>query len=160
MEAQPCKSAGMKSNNQHLKRLLFILLGGGGLFSVYFFQDYLDFYSLLQGEPLQRSEIRSEYQNLNPLAFVVNKVIRYLLNDLFAMAIIYGLFFEIKYLRFAFWVLLFGLLFLLPSYLFLYLSQPAGFSSMIAHLHRLVLNPVLMMLLIPAFYYQRKLARA
>ncbi|MDZ7846825.1 MAG: hypothetical protein U5L96_08670 [Owenweeksia sp.] len=53
----------------------------------------------------------------------------------------------------------FGLFVLLPIYLYLYLQQPAGFSSMLSHLHRVVMNPVLMMLLIPAFAAQRRGAK-
>lgn len=149
----------MKNKAWPWQRWIFLLGGAIGLFSVYFFQEYLDLYSLLQGERPQRLDIRSEYQTVELQSFVVNKVFRYLLNDLCAMSLIYALFHERKYLRFAFWVLLVGLFILLPIYLMLYLSQPPGLSSMIAHLHRLVLNPVLMMLLIPAFYYQRQVAR-
>ena len=47
----------------------------------------------------------------------------------------------------------FGLIVLLP---FIYLSAVPGYSSMVSHLHRLVLNPVLMMLLIPALWHQRR----
>lgn len=141
-----------------LSRFLYLALGAIGLFLVYFFQHYLDFHSVLfQFQPPKELNYTSDFVERDNFPFVINKVGRYLLNDLFTIAIIYGLFYEKKYLRFAFAVLLFGLIFLLPIYLFLYLSQPEGFSSLIGHLHRLVLNPVLMMLLIPAFFYQKKL---
>ncbi len=141
------------------RRLFLIALGALGLFAIYFFQHYLDFYHLLQFEPPQEIFYTSDYQDVDAVAFSINKLFRYLFNDLFAMAIIAGLFPEKAYLRFAFFVLLFGLLILSPCYIGLYLWQPAGFSSTIGHLHRLVMNPVLMMLLIPAFFYQKQLLK-
>jgi len=140
-------------------RILFILVGAIGLFLVYFFQHYLDFHSVLfKGEWPQELNYSSDFKQVESIPFIVNKLGRYLLNDLFTIAIIYGLFYEKKYLRFAFLVLLFGLIVLLPSYLFLYLAKPVGFSSLLSHLHRIVLNPVLMMLLIPAYFYQRRIS--
>lgn len=141
------------------KRIGLLFLGGLGLFAVYFFQHYLDFYNLLQFKAPREIMYSSDYQAVDVWEFSVNKVFRYLVNDLFAMAIIAALFPEQRYIRFAVVVLLFGLLILSPSYIALYLWQPAGFSSLIGHLHRLVMNPLLMMLLIPAFYYQKQLLK-
>lgn len=141
-------------------RILFIIAGALGLFLVYFFQNYLDFHSILfKGEWPQGLDYSSDFKDVQKVPFIVNKVGRYLLNDLFSIAILYGLFYEKKYLHFTFVVLLFGLVFLLPSYLFIYFAKPLGFSSLLSHLHRIVLNPVLMMLLIPAFFYQRQVEK-
>lgn len=138
-------------------RIFYIALGALGLFFVYFFQEYLDFHSVLFEFSLpERLNYGVSYIETDTFPFVVNKAGRYLLNDLFSISLIYGIFGERKYARFAFLVMVFGLLVLLPIYLVLYLSQPPGFTSMISHLHRVVMNPVLMMLLIPAFYFQRR----
>lgn len=142
---------------QNPKRILLLAIGGIGLFAVYFFQHYLDFHQLLQLKAPRELNYSSNFIVVDPWVFSVNKVFRYLLNDLFAMSLISALFPERNYVRFAFAVLLFGLLILVPVYISLYLFQPEGFSSLIGHLHRLVMNPVLMMLLIPAFFYQQKL---
>lgn len=139
------------------RRISLLITGGLGLFCVYFFQHYLDFYCLFQLKAPRELAYTSDFVVVNPWSFSLNKVFRYLLNDLFAMAIIGALFPDRNYVRFAFAVLLFGLLVLVPSYIALYLAQPVGFSSLVGHLHRLVMNPILMMLLIPAFFYQRKL---
>ncbi len=140
-----------------LRRLLFI--GGGvlGLALVYLLQSRLDFYTLLFEFKLPQPIDYGQLEVIPTVPFIVNKVLRYLLNDLFSIAIIYGLFYERKYARFAMYVMFFGLFVLVPAYIALYLSQPEGFSSMLGHLHRVVMNPVLMMLLVPAFFYQRKM---
>lgn len=140
-----------------ISSLLYLTLGGMGLVAVYLFQDYLDVYSIVQGEAPQRLHYKVEYaESINPWAFSINKACRYILNDLFAISIIYGLFGESRYVRFAIYVLLAGLFLLVPLYIFLYLAQPQGFSSMLSHLHRIVMNPVLMMLMIPALYFQKR----
>ena len=76
-------------------------------------------------------------------------------NDSLAILIIYGFFGPGKYVKFAAYILLFGLVVLLPIYLVLVIFFYQETYSFLNHLHRLVLNPVLMMLLIPAFYSQR-----
>lgn len=140
-----------------LRRLLFI--GGGvlGLALVYLLQSRLDFYTLLFEFKIPQPMDYAALEVIPTVPFIVNKVLRYLFNDLFSIAIIYGLFYERKYARFAMYVMFFGLFVLVPIYIALYLSQPEGFSSMLGHLHRVVMNPVLMMLLVPAFFYQRKM---
>lgn len=132
-------------------------LGLMGLASLYLLQNHLDFYNVLIRWQAPREMAHTpDYQNVEALPFICNKVLRYLLNDLFAIAILYGLFFKRKYLRFSFAVMVFGLVILVPVYLVIYLQQPPGLSSMLSHLHRLVMNPVLMMVLIPAFFYQEQ----
>lgn len=142
------------------KRWFYIIIGALGLFLIYLFQSYLDFYSVLvEFKAPQKIHYTSDYGSVdNPYAFIVNKTFRYLLNDVFGIMMIYGIFAERKYVRFAVFVLLFGLFILLPIYLSIYLLRPEGFSSMLGHLHRIILNPVLMMMLIPAFYYQKRVS--
>jgi exosortase F-associated protein len=72
--------------------------------------------------------------------------------------LIYGLFQERKYVLFAIGVQLAGLLFVLLPYFILKFQYPAYNGPLISFLHRLVLNPLLMLLLIPAFYLQREKA--
>ena len=88
-------------------------------------------------------------------AFFVNRSIRFLLNDALAIALIYSLFGEKKYTWFAVAVQIFGLIFLLMPYFVLKLYFPAYNGPLINFLHRIVLNPTLLLLLIPAFYYQK-----
>jgi exosortase F-associated protein len=87
--------------------------------------------------------------------FLINRTIRFLLNDIFAVGIIYALFHERKYVIFSLWVQLAGTFFLLIPYFILKLNFPTYNGPLISYLHRLILNPTLLLLLIPAFYYQK-----
>jgi exosortase F-associated protein len=87
--------------------------------------------------------------------FLINRSIRFFLNDLFAIALIYALFKERKYVLFAIYTQVFGFFFLLIPYFILKINWPSYNGPMINFLHRIILNPTLLLLLIPSFYYQK-----
>jgi exosortase F-associated protein len=89
--------------------------------------------------------------------FLINRTIRFVLNDVFAIGLIFALFGERKYVVFALWVQLAGMILFLFPYFILKLNFPRYNGPLISFLHRLILNPTLMLLLIPAFYYQKQL---
>ncbi|HMV08956.1 MAG TPA: exosortase F system-associated protein [Cyclobacteriaceae bacterium] len=106
------------------------------------------------------------FQNINAASFVmpdakpivqflINRSIRFFLNDLFAILLIYALFPVRQYVVFALWTQLFGTVFILLPYFVLKLNFPSYNGPLLSFLHRLILNPTLILLLIPAFYYQR-----
>jgi len=93
----------------------------------------------------------------NPSLFIVNRTIRFLLNDLLAIVLIYSIFQERKYLVFAVVVQLIGLFFILIPYFIIKIKFPSYNGPLISFLHRLVLNPTLLLILIPAFFYQKRI---
>ncbi len=92
-------------------------------------------------------------------AFATGRAIRFILNDVFTILLIYALFPKRKYVVFAIYTQLFGLLFILLPYLILKYYYPSYNGPLISFLHRLILNPLLLMLLIPAFLYQQQKER-
>ena len=87
--------------------------------------------------------------------FIFNRTVRFLLNDFLAIGVIYALFAERKYVAFAFAVQLTGMILFLLPYFILKFHFPHYNGPLISYLHRLIMNPTLMLLLIPAFYYQK-----
>lgn len=87
--------------------------------------------------------------------FLVNRSFRFLLNDALTIGLIYALFGEKKYVMFALLVQLAGMVLFLVPYFIIKLNYPSYNGPLISFLHRLILNPTLLLLLIPAFYYQR-----
>lgn len=143
-----------KSRPAHLTWLLFGLVGLAGTYTL---QHWLNPYDwVVSGLFIDYSDRWSDIPNLKPGQFVVNKTFRYLLNDLFSIAFLYGWFGRKDFTRLAFAVMGVGLLVLLPLYFGLVSLRPEGWSNLISHLHRIVMNPVFMMLLFPAFLvYER-----
>ena len=92
--------------------------------------------------------------------FIFNRTLRFLINDLSVILLIYVIFASRGLVKIAFYVQLFGLFIILPLYFYfkLTLEGPSEISSpLLSFIHRIVVNPILMLLLIPAFYYQQKL---
>lgn len=89
--------------------------------------------------------------------FVINRTTRLILNDLACFLIIFALFRKGKYLKIAFWLFLVELLIILPAYLAVKLTLEGDSeisSPLLSQVHRLIVNPMLMMLLIAGFIYQ------
>ena len=126
------------------KRTLICLLAVSALMLVFLFQRFD--YSQLFFEELS-----------GPKAFMFNRLIRYLINDNLVILLIFGLFYDKKYVKFALLVELFGLLFLLIPYFILRFQTDIDHMQL-SFLHRLIVNPTLMLLLIPAIYLQEKRA--
>jgi exosortase F-associated protein len=128
--------------NQHLKfRLTLGILSVAGLVLVFLFQ-------------------RQDIARMLGIAdhfwqFIINRSIRFIINDALAILLIYTLFYDRKYVVFAVWVQLAGMVFVLIPYFVLKFNYPGYNGPLLSFLHRLVLNPTLLLLLIPAFYYQR-----
>jgi len=96
------------------------------------------------------------------VAFAFNKTLRLLVNDLLCMVLIVAIFRERKYLRVAFGVFLFELFLLLPLYLWIKLRWEGDSeisSPLLSPVHRLIINPMLMLILMVGFYYQKFLNR-
>lgn len=92
------------------------------------------------------------------LKFFVSKYFRFLINDTLALGILWSLFQERKYMNFAFVVFLLEAFVMMPFYCVSAIWFWDETKFFISHLHRLVVNPFFMMLLIPAFFYQKNLA--
>jgi exosortase F-associated protein len=139
-----------------MRNRFYVFLGLLGLVIVYVFQSQLFYDPFIN---YLYNPLKPEVPEHIGWKFILSKALRYLLNDGFALLVIWGLFKKKKYIRFAVLIFFIGFLVLLPIYLFLALNYYIETQSFLNHLHRLVLNPVLMMLLIPAFYYQQSLAK-
>ena len=90
------------------------------------------------------------------LTFISNKTFRFVLNDAFMIGVIYSLFHQRKFVLFALAVQVAGIVLLLLPYFILKLYFHTGNGPLVSFLHRLILNPTLMILLIPAFWLQLK----
>lgn len=127
-------------------RIFIGALSVAGLVFVFLFQriDVASFLGI--GEPtIQR--------------FIFNRTLRFLMNDAFAIGLIYALFVEKKFVIFALYVQVAGVVLFLIPYFVLKVYHPGYNGPLISYLHRLILNPTLLMLLIPAFYYQKYSAK-
>jgi exosortase F-associated protein len=123
------------------RRVLLILISITALVIVFIGQRFD--YSLLFSDSLN-----STYQ------FIINRTIRFLINDNLVLLLIYGLFYDKRYVKFGLTVEAVGFSFLLIPYFILRFYTDID-HMYISFIHRLIINPTLMVLLIPAIYIQR-----
>lgn len=129
-----------------------------GLIGLRFFEEALFFdplYEFYQGPYLKITHAF----HFAVLKSIYSISLRYLLNSILSLLIIYAVFPFKKIMRFSFW-------FYGGSYIFLFLLfglaahkfQPEEFL-VVFYIRRFLIQPLLLLLLLPAFFYQRKKAK-
>ncbi len=127
-------------------RILLLMIGVSGILFIYLFQD-LSFITAFS----------DDLPSANFL-FALRKFVRLFLNDIFMLMIISAWFRNASITRLALGVQLVDLFILFPVYLFIKLKWEGDSeisSPLLSQLHRLIINPTLMILLIPAVYFQK-----
>lgn len=122
---------------------LAIAVAIAGVILTYLFQDF----SFLSTWPIAENT-----------QFVLRKIFRVFLNDLFMLLFIAAWFKEWRFTRLAIAIQLVDGLILLPIYLVFKLSLEGSSEislPLLSQFHRLIVNPTLMILLIPAVYFQK-----
>lgn len=135
-----------------MKNFLLLAIALIILLLVYVFQkvSYAGWLNYLLPESLSVNDANA--------VFIINRSTRLIINDSACMLLIWGLFKEIKYLKAAFLVFCIELLIILPVYFVvkLNLEGPTEISSpLLSQIHRIIVNPLLMVILIIGFYYQK-----
>lgn len=147
----------MRLRHKQVKHSLVLRIGIGIaailiLSSVYIFQRINVFLLILNLFSLELSSFPSY------TSFVFNKTLRLALNDLACFMVIWSIFQERKHVRLAWFVFLLEILVILPLYLFIKLSVEGDTeisSPLLSQIHRMVVNPTLMLLLILGMLYQK-----
>lgn len=135
-----------------MKKYLLIALSLSILLLVFLFQriSYAGVLNTVLPEALQL---------VSPnIIFSVNKTVRLILNDVACMIFIYAVFQQQVYLKASFYLFLVELFLILPVYLVVKLNLEGDSelsSPLLSQIHRLIVNPLLMVILIMAFYYQK-----
>ena len=100
----------------------------------------------------------TQNRNQPNLHFAINRAVRLLFNDIFMLLFIAAWFQDRSITKLALVIQLIDFFLLLPIYLFAKLTWEGDSeisSPLFSQFHRLIVNPTLMILLIPAVYFQR-----
>lgn len=127
--------------------ILFLLLIG-----VRFFEDVFN-------DPLQnyfeQDYLTEPLPELNYRSLVLLTLLRYLINSILSIGIIYFLFPQMKVLDFTVKFYTFIMIFLIIAFIYLLNQGVAGGYMPLFYVRRLLINPIFILVLIPAFYYQK-----
>lgn len=141
-----------------MKKWLRFLLAGiliFGLILVRKFEDILfydPFLSYFKGDTLNQS-----FPEYDDFKIILNISFRYLLNSLLTLGIIALIFKDRRKVKFTAIVLLLFLIVLLPVYLYFIHIQFSLGENIGFYIRRFLIQPMLLLILIPAFYYQNYL---
>lgn len=141
-----------KLNKRKQITLLIFLLGL--LVSIRAFEDdwfYDPFINYFKEEFLHL-----KYPNYNEVLLFVNWMFRYFLNSVLTIAIIYVIFQEIQMAKFSAFLLTLFLIFLLLGMLVLLHCFDEGQKMILFYVRRFLIQPLFLLLFIPAFFYQKK----
>ena len=119
-----------------------------------FFEDKLFYDPFLQF-------FKSDYQNkslpnFDSFKLLLNLFLRYLANTLLSISIIYLLFQNKMHVKIASFLYLILFVVLIIVFLFLVFASDKPDYLLLFYVRRFLIQPVLLLLLIPAFYFQKK----
>lgn len=127
------------------KRILYSILAITTLIALYIFQRF-NYADLISNSFLPNTQ------------FIINRTIRFFFNDLAVILLIYAIYNNKALLKIAFGIQLIEMVLILPIYFYLKLSLEGDSeisSPLLSFVHRIVVNPIIMLLLIPAFWFQK-----
>ena len=112
-----------------------------------FYDPYLSFF---QNDYLYMDNPRSEVMKLT-----LNTALRYFMNSVISLAIIYIFFRDWEALKFSAFIYVVSFLVLLPFFLYFVIRPKQEDYYLFFNLRRFLIQPLLLLLLLPAFYYQK-----
>jgi exosortase F-associated protein len=128
--------------------LLLLLIAIRAFENTIFYDPFLDYF-------------KSEYANLplpqtNPIKLFLSLGFRFYLNSMISLALLYVIFKDNKIIKFSIFLFsIFGIV-LMISFFFTLKFFPAEKMTLF-YLRRFIIQPILLILFVPAFYYQRKM---
>jgi exosortase F-associated protein len=90
--------------------------------------------------------------NLGKLAASV--MLRYLINTLLTVFIVWFIFWKKTYVRFSIIILILVLIILLPIYIYMIKTEFSSGELVFFYIRRFLIQPMFLLILVPCFYYQ------
>lgn len=103
----------------------------------------------------QNDYLTKPLPELNKALIIGLTLLRYLINSILSISIIYLLFPQKKVLKFSIKFYLYILIFLIITFTFLLNRSVSESYVPLFYVRRLLINPIFILILIPAFYYQK-----
>lgn len=116
--------------------------------SVFFYDPLLDFFvTAYHGKPLPEIALGK---------YTIHLFFRYGLNTVLSLLIIWMVFKEKGMVQFALWIYLVVCVVLMVVLSLLIINDPKGDHFILFYVRRFLIQPLLLFLILPAFYYYRK----
>lgn len=97
---------------------------------------------------------RKIFPELDLAKFNASTTLRFAINTLLTVLIIWFIFWKRNYVRFSILVIIIGFVFLLPLYNYLISTKFSSGEMIFFYVRRFLIQPMFVLILIPCFYYQ------
>lgn len=94
------------------------------------------------------------FPELDLAKFNASTTLRFAINTLLTVLIIWFIFWKRNYVRFSILVIIIGFVFLLPLYNYLISTKFSSGEMIFFYVRRFLIQPMFVLILIPCFYYQ------
>ena len=131
-----------------LVSLLFVLLIAVRAFQANLFYDPLIVY-------FKNDYLYTGIQNIVVWKLVINMFFRYLINSVISLGIIWVLFERKEYLRFASYFLMIAFVILIAVFVIFIKDNFESGYLLPFYIRRFIIHPLFLLILLPAFYYQK-----
>ena len=138
-------------------RIISIIILFGLLFLVRAFEAELFYDPLIVY--FQNDYLYKPIPELNSWHLVVDMLFRYSLNTLISLGIIYMIFLNKKYVKFSGFLCMFAFMIMIVVFAFLLRSNFESGYLFPFYIRRFIVHPLFLIILLPAFYYHRKLQK-
>ncbi|GLB51463.1 exosortase F system-associated protein [Neptunitalea chrysea] len=100
--------------------------------------------------------LSKEFPDFNTIKLIASLLFRYVLNAMISLAILYLLFRTKGIVKVSTGIFIVAFLVLCPIYFTLLYLNDVGEYMLLFYIRRFLIHPVFILILIPAFYYQKK----
>ena len=135
------------------QRVLLIIVGIAGIFSVRIFEEQWFYDPMLAY--FKTVDFQSAFPPLDWSRLVPSHILRFLLNLTFSLLLIHGIFGKKQWTKMSAWVIVGVFCIVFPIYLYCLYSEMSIGYLFTFYVRRFVIQPLLLLLLIPILYYLR-----
>ena len=96
----------------------------------------------------------SKFPEIDLLKLSASLMVRFLINTLLTVLIIWFIFWKKSYVKFSIIIMIIGLIILLPIYNYLISTHFSSGEMVFFYVRRFLIQPMFLLILVPCFYYQ------
>lgn len=132
--------------------LIFLLILVRSLAPTMFYDPFIDFF--------KNDYLAMGFPEFSTIKLFLNLFSRYLLNTLISLAIIYLFFLKKQLVLFSIKFYAITFIILAIAYLMLLKTEFSSGYLLAFYVRRMLIHPIFLLILLPAFYYQKKMTRS
>lgn len=138
-----------------IKNIALILIGIVGLIGIRFLEDKIFYDPFI--EYFHNHDLKKTFPDFQSTKIIFHYLLRFSLNFIFSLIVIYGFFDNKKWTKEGGILMVLFFVITFPIYLYCIFSEFSMGELFSFYMRRFVIQPVILLLIIPLFYYRKKM---